>query len=268
MNAGNTHGNRPLGEAAGANQLEAFALLLDLGADIHAENDGGSSVLDGVAFDADRSFYDLVVRRGVEPTMHHAAAAGDLDRLRELLDAGAEAGPARLPGQTPLHSAVMGGSPDSVALLVENGADVHARMHWHDGPHYTPLAMLARAGTDATRAVIARTLLDAGADVDTPAGTFGGTLLHEAIALGDLELASTLLDHAADVNRQDHAGNTPLHKAISRGPIAMVELVLDHGPDLTLRTRKGPTQPGGETPLDYARRLGKKGIVRRLEARG
>jgi len=265
VDAGDSHGNRPLGVAVEFARLDAFELLLELGADVLAKNHGGASELDGIAAVESRAFYDLVVARGVEPSVHQAASAGDLDRLAVLLDGGARTA-ARLPGQTPLHSAVLGGAEASVQMLVEHGADVEARMHWHDGPYYTPLAMIARCPRAEARPAIATALLEAGTEIDTLAGTFGGTLLHEAIQLGDRPLVELLLERGADVDRQDLAGNTPLHKAVSRGPVAVVEMVLARSPDLTLTTRPGPTQRGGETALQVAQRLKKAGAVMRIEA--
>ena len=50
------------------------------------------------------------------------------------------------------------------------------------------------------------------------------------------------------------------------GTVTWVRLILGYGPDVTLRTCQGPTQPGGETALDYARRRRRPALVRLLEA--
>ena len=57
-----------------------------------------------------------------------------------------------------------------------------------------------------------------------------------------------------------------LHDAVIAGTVAWVELILAYRPDLSARTRPGPTQPGGETALDYARRRRKPALIRLLEA--
>ena len=75
-----------------------------------------------------------------------------------------------------------------------------------------------------------------------------------------------LLKRGADPSRQDGAGKTALHDAVIAGTAAWVSLILAYRPDVTLRTKPGPTQPGGETALDYARRRRKPALIRLLEA--
>ena len=128
----------------------------------------------------------------------------------------------------------------------------------------TPLAVVTQCADRDRRVLVAKLLIDAGADVDVPAGYFGGTILREAVADKNLALAELLLDAGADPDRPDYGHNTALHTAVSRGPIAMVELILRFGPDLDAKTRRCETQRGGETPLDIARRLGRRGMETRL----
>lgn len=60
---------------------------------------------------------------------HRAANSGDVDKLKEILDQHQELVNKRdRNGWTPLHEAVRTGDLETIALLLERGADVNARM--------------------------------------------------------------------------------------------------------------------------------------------
>jgi uncharacterized protein YndB with AHSA1/START domain len=129
---------------------------------------------------------------GVELDVFDAAALGQVDRLRELLDAD----PGLVDslsddGFTPLHLACFAGGPDSVRLLVERGAPLE-RLAEASFARVRPLGTAVFAGNvEATRI-----LLDAGAD---PNGVDSGEHrpLQTAEANGNEELASLLREHGA-----------------------------------------------------------------------
>ncbi len=62
-------------------------LLIEHGADPHHANDGGHSMLDGAAFSGHAEVARYLITLGVEPSVHHAAAIGDLGLLKELVSA-------------------------------------------------------------------------------------------------------------------------------------------------------------------------------------
>ena len=255
----NAHGNTPVREAIGARRPEVVALLLDRGADPRQVNDGGSSLMDAATAAGSRQIAALLVRSGCRMRAGDAAGLGVLDELRRLLDADPFATGARdRVGGTPLHAAARGNQPAAVRLLLDRGADLGA-LNRHGHP---PLADAVESDALAAAAL----LLEGGADPDCAAGHFGGTALHRAIANRHRQMARLLLDHGADPSRRDGAGKTALHDAVIAGTVAWVELVLAYRPDLTARTRQGPTQPGCETALDYARRRRKPALIRLLEA--
>lgn len=259
VDARNAHGNTAVREAIGASRPEMVALLLQRGADPLQVNDGGSSLMDAATASGAREIATLLVGRGCRMRVADAAGLGALDELRLLLDADPAATGARdRVGATPLHAAARGNRPAAVRLLLDRGAAIGA-VNRHGHP---PLADAVE--TDALAA--AALLLERGADPGCAAGQFGGTALHRAIANRHKEMARLLLDHGADPSRQDGAGKTALHDAVIAGAAAWVELILAYHPDVSLRTRPGPTQPGGETALDYARRRRKPALIRLLEA--
>jgi uncharacterized protein len=132
-----------------------------------------------------------------------AAAMGDVDRLRELLDMDASAAIAwSEDGFTPLHFAAFFGHPEAAKLLTERGADLEAR---------------------STNEQFA----------------FDATPLHSAAAAGQREVCKILLDAGADVNAVQHGGYTPLIDAAQNGNLELAKLLLERGADTAARLDDG-----------------------------
>src|SRR4029450_13304833 len=140
--------------------------------------------------------------------IHGAAAAGEVDVVRRLLDADPTLLEIRdRKGATPLHRAVAVGSHSTVTLLLDRGADVHAR-HL-DGPGdaagYAPVDFepvdVALFQHDRGDVATARLLVDRGAAYD----------LTVAAACGDLAHVTAALDAAPDRIREarPHAPAAP-----------------------------------------------------------
>ena len=195
--------------------------------------------------------------------IHGAAAAGELDVVRRLLDADPSLLEVRdRKGATPLHKAVAAGARDVVVLLADHGADLRAR-HL-DGPGdadgYAPadwepidLALFAHRGADEP---MARLLLARGVPAD----------LTIAAALGDgARIAADLDADPARIREARPHGRRPLSAAVSSGHEAIARLLLERGAD--------PTWPeGDEAPrgaaLHAAARLGLADLVDVLLDRG
>jgi uncharacterized protein YndB with AHSA1/START domain len=129
---------------------------------------------------------------GTQLDVFDAAALGQAERVRELLDA--EPGLVDTlsdDGFTPLHLACFSGGADVVGVLVERGAPLE-RLAEAPFARVRPLGTAAFAGN----AEAARILLEAGAD---PNGTDAGEHrpLQTAEAKGDEELARLLREHGA-----------------------------------------------------------------------
>ena len=78
----------------------------------------------------------------ISNNLHLAVRAGDIDKTRELLKAGADVNSRDNLGGTPLHSAAWNGNVELATLLLENGAAVDAK-HAEGGS--TPLIGRANA---------------------------------------------------------------------------------------------------------------------------
>ena len=138
-------GGTPLHVAVAASAREVVALLLDRGADVHAlhgpgpGSDRGYAAADFQPIDlalwngpfwgvrADVQTARLLIERGATCDVVIAAALGDVDRVRRLLDEDpGRAGAARPSGKRALSSAVEFGHEAIARLLLERGADPNA----------------------------------------------------------------------------------------------------------------------------------------------
>jgi ankyrin repeat protein len=156
----------------------------------------------------------------------------DVSRVKALLAGGAdpnEPQPQR-PGLRPLQVAINelseGGGLDVVLALLEYGADVNA---WNVEQDVTPLLVAVFEGQQ--EAVGA--LLKAGAEPNV-CSSEGDTPLRACAGLGNLDIASLLLDAGAARTINDWGGltgYTALGIAASRLDLPMMRLLLDAGAD-------------------------------------
>ncbi len=157
-----------------------------------ARNTDGLSVLLHARYRFEVSLIDLLMEAGPRIDILEAAALGRADRMSELILAAPESVNSRsVDGFTPLHLAAFFGSPETVAVLLENGADV-------------------------------------GAVSDNAQGVMP---LHSAIAGGHGDICRMLVEYGADVNARQHAGWTPLHAAAEHGDEALARQLMQAGAD-------------------------------------
>jgi ankyrin repeat protein len=157
-----------------------------------------------------------LLAEGPELDVHEAAAVGQVDRLRELVELRPElANAVASDGFTPLHLAAFFRRTEAVRLLLEHGADASA-----PATNDTRVAPLHSAAAGGDRESV-RLLLAAGADPN--ARQRGGFApLHAATAAGDGELVELLLDAGAERAAQTDDGKTPADLARERGHATIV----------------------------------------------
>jgi ankyrin repeat protein len=182
-----------------------------------------------------------------------AAFRGDLGEVNTLIENEASINAANKDGVTPLFMAAQNGHRDTVAALLDHGADAKQGTT-SDG--ITPLFIAAQRGH---REVVAL-LLDHGADPKQARKNDGATPLFMAAQNGYRDIVALLLDHGADVKQGTMNGRTALHVAAFYGRREIVAILLKQGADKSARM-----MPTGQRPVDLARQRGHSTLVSLLE---
>lgn len=160
---------------------------------------------------------ELLLQKGYLPDHFEASAAGNLNRLKELLDDNDQLiHTFSEDGFTALGLACFFGHVEAVKYLLSKGAEVNIRS----------------------------------------SNTFRVMPLHSAVANRNYEITKILLEHGAEVNARQQQDITPLHQAADHGELEMIRLLLKYNADRSLRTKSGLTpvdmarQKGHEDAID------------------
>ena len=156
-----------------------------------ARDDDGRSAVRAALYVHNQDIADVLLEAKPELDVFDAAAAGDVDRLTELLDGDADlVGTYSEDGYTPLHFAAFFDRGKAVRLLLDRGADVGAVSQ--NDMQVQPL--------------------------------------HSAVAADSRDVAAALLTAGADPNAKQQGGFTPLMGAEQNEKEGdMVRLLMDHG---------------------------------------
>jgi ankyrin repeat protein len=172
-----------------------------------------------------------------------AAARGDGDRVRRLLDAGATIDTRDSGGRNALLAATQGGHAEVARLLIDRGADVNAQ----DGIQDSAFLL---AGARGLTAIVRAALPKADPKV---LNRYGGTALIPACHYGHVETVRVLLEwpgpNRIDVNHVNRLGWSALLEAVILGDggprhTEIVRLLLAHGAHPNLADREGVTPLG------------------------
>jgi ankyrin repeat protein len=228
--------------AVEARNLPLTEALLAAGADPEVVDEAGRTALDLATEKGDgdlvRRLREAGAAGAVDQHLFHnaalrkAAAAGHLDQVRAMLQAGADVNSANDLGQTALILGADGGHTAVVRELLTAGADANAGT-WH----HTALRLAVVRGFSE----IALYLIAARADVNrryssfsVPAGEgkafpTGELVLLDAICYGREEVVAALLRAGADVNAADSSGLTALFYAARTRQYALAQSFIDAG---------------------------------------
>ncbi|HEY1461205.1 MAG TPA: ankyrin repeat domain-containing protein [Casimicrobiaceae bacterium] len=160
-NTVDTNGEPMLVVAARAGWQPTVDVLLKAGAKVDAKNSFGDTAIMVASLNGHLVLVKTFFARGAEinppgwTPLAYAAANGQTDVARYLLDIGANINAASANGTTPLMMAVRGGHADTVDLLLAKGADPNLR-NQNDA---SALAWATRGGFDS----IEKSLLKRGA---------------------------------------------------------------------------------------------------------
>ena len=169
-----------------------------------------------------------------ERALIDAVYAGNVEAVKQHLDAGTDVNAKETGGWTPLHFAAGYGRNEIVELLIAAGADVNAK----NNRGGTPLGNASKhPGTaDLLRKHGGKTGDWLNADKS----------IHKAASAGHIEAVKQHLAAGADVNAKTDDGGTPLHYAADGGHMEVAELLIAKGADVNALS------VDGDTPLDLA----------------
>jgi ankyrin repeat protein len=195
----------------------------------------------------------------IEEQLLQAAGSGQTDKVRQLVEGGANINAQNAEGRTPAMIATYNNDVETAKVLIEAGADVNLQ----DGMKNTPFLY---AGAEGYLEILKLTI-EAGAD---PAITnrYGGTALIPASEHGYVEVVEELLTATdIDVDHVNNLGWTALLEAIilndgNEKQVRTVQLLIEHGADVNL------ADSDGVTPMQHARSRGFKAIEKLLAEAG
>src|SRR3989442_4318469 len=188
---------------------------------IDARSRTGESAILTAVYHRQKEIVNLLVARGVTLSIFEACAAGEVERVERLVNAGTinDYSP---DGWTPLHLAAFFGHTKIAELLLAHDADVTARSRNQNGN--TPL----HAALAGNHQFVAGLLIGQGADVNA-ADTDGWRPLHMAAHNNNVDAIKTLVAQGADVTAQNGSGSTPLSLAQEKNHREAAALLRRHG---------------------------------------
>ena len=252
-------GFTPLNWAIWLGYKDIVELLINNGADVNAEDKDGITPYYWAAAEGRKDLVELLTAKGAAPvsTIHLAARAGDLAKVKSFIEEGTDVNAMDKLGRTPLSSAILADNNDIAKFLIAKGADINAK----DQDGKTPLFEVARKGNrDIVEILIAK-----GTDVNAKEKN-GYTALHVTAAQGFQDLVRLLIADGGDVDAKTTggpmSGRTPLQIAAIWGLKDVAELLIAKGADINSRA------DNGDTPLNSACLRGHKDVVELLIAKG
>ena len=188
-------------DAIRSGDLAEIRSLLDADPSLaSARNESGASALLVSIYTGRREVRELLLSRGLQMDLAEASAAGDLPRVKQLIDANpAVANSFSADGFPVFALACFFGHLDTARYLAEKGANVHA---------------IATNGS-------------------------GYNALTAAVTAGHTEIVKYLLKHNLDANYRYGPGYTPLLTAAANGHLEIVRLLLAHGADSAATANDG-----------------------------
>lgn len=179
--------------------------LLQHGADVNAEMEGGETPLIVAVLNKRASLVELLIERGADVNARTAW------------------------GKSPLHYAAQNGSKQIVEMLVQNGSHVNAA----NLQGMTPLHLAAESGhKDVVNALMKRS---ADANIRTKDGA---TPLHYAAVMGHKDVVEVILNNGADINvllKQGGLDLTPFKWVTAAEERKVWELISKYTSKLSIR---------------------------------
>ena len=263
--------NSQLLEAVANNQQEQIAELWDA-----ADHYTKQKALERALTAKNKELVSFLIKQGVKinEAMGHALYNKDLDTVKMLIEAGGTLEPAYV------DDAANYNFLPAVQFFVDQGVDINQEYNrplskaCEEG-HIEIAEYLLKTGKNSQKTLnealeelcssysyydnetakvnLAKLLLEQGAQVNNPAGTFNKTPLHGASFYGPLELVKLLVSNGADVNAVDDDGATPLQNAARKNELEIAKFLLQQGASKTInqiyKTKEGSSSEDGKTAL-------------------
>lgn len=152
-----------------------------------------------------------------------------VEAVKQLLNAGISVNRTGGKFYTALQAACYAGHLETVDLLLERGADVHA---FYDEENYPwPRWDALGRAIDSGHTVIVRYLLEKGADARASSAKTQVSALHRAAEQNE-NMVRMLLHFGAEVDKLDREGSTPIMNAVVKGKPEIVKLLALEGADV------------------------------------
>ncbi|KAJ5728342.1 ankyrin repeats (3 copies) domain-containing protein [Penicillium malachiteum] len=211
-------------------------ILLNKGADPNTQDVHGSTPLHTPRLP--KAIAETLIAHGANPStqnhwlkspLHVATTQLNMGVVRSLLKAGADPSALDSDGKSPLFNAMLHHTRglEISRVLLENGANVSRSDKVVPG--LQPIHCAAQTGNIEGM----KLLLEFDADVNAPSHT-GESILHMAALAGRTLIARYLVEAGADVETTSD-GRTPLHLAVSNGDGILCQLILENDPDPDIR---------------------------------
>jgi ankyrin repeat protein len=205
------------------NASKVEALLAADASLANAKNEKGQSAVLLAVYTGRTEIRDLLLARGVALELHEAAAAGQLARVKQIVDQNQALAKSFSPDGFPVFALpAVFGHLEVAEYLLGKGADVNAAAT--NGTGYNALTGAVASGHTA----IVAWLLANGADPNYRYAA-GYSPLLTAAANGHLGIVSLLLASGADLHAKTNDGKTALSFAQERGHAEVTEFLRTHG---------------------------------------
>ena len=190
---------------------------------VDARNAQGQSAVLMACYMGRKEIRDLLLENGAILELHEAAAAGNLSRVKEIVEEQPDLAKGYSPDGFPVMAlAAAFGHEDVARYLHGKGAGINAVAT--NGTGYTALTGAVAGSHDS----IAKWLAENGADVNYRYAK-GHSPLLEAAANGRIDIVRTLAAYGADLHARTDAGKNALNFAEERGHKEVAEFLVAQG---------------------------------------
>jgi ankyrin repeat protein len=225
-------GSTPLMLAAQIAEERIARVLIDRGAKLDMVDQNGLNAMHMAASHGLTSMVELLGRAGLSvcavtgdgwTVLHYASSSARRaeDTVKYLLDAGADISPTDSVGQTPLHTAIRANNTNAARVLIAAGAPLNVADYGFKTPlQYAVdneniysiqdlLEKLQKQGDLCTPNQLIKWFPKQHVDGTTTYWN-AGSVLHDAVANGQEQIAELLLSNQRDIHFQDLYGRTAL----------------------------------------------------------